>query len=74
MLHDEKFLLLEACFAARECEAMRGFVEGFIGYYESSPMHAHGMPGADVLVNLHRFLRIHVHGPHEPTRLIGAYG
>ena len=51
-----------------------GGVDALGGQLERAEVHADALGPSEIDVRLHRLLRIHVHGLHEPARLVGADG
>ena len=47
-------------------------VKGFLRQHESAPVHGHRLAGTQIVHQLQRLRRVHVHGFHEVTRQVGA--
>src|SRR6185312_15053759 len=47
-------------------------IDWFAGQLKSAEVHANALPGFKILMCLDSFLRVHVHGFHEPARCVSS--
>ena len=73
MTHQPEVLFTQIRRRQRTTQALRRFIERFIGQHEGAPVHGDRMTRMQVLVDLHGFVGIGMHDLHEPAWRVSAY-